>query len=251
NRILESRLGLTRFAQILGIGNKIDPKSLGIDTGPLSPADFGVPYVYLYHLGYGGYIGGVQGYPITTRPDQTWDWSEHFSWVKGNHTIKFGGNFQRAYTNSLRNFARTGLALGYFTYYAGYPASVLPGCSSSPPPCDPSSTPNAAADIEQLLLGKADLADRSFGDTHRHIYQNSVGFYLQDDWKVRPRLTLNYGLRYEINGTIRDTQNKEANFIPGRGLVQVGQGISGIHNVDYKVFGPNLGFAWTFFGIGV
>ena len=63
----------------------------------------------MYHLSYGGYIGGVQGYPLITRPDATWDWSEHFSWVKGNHTIKLGGNFQRAYTNSVRNDARSGL----------------------------------------------------------------------------------------------------------------------------------------------
>ena len=71
----------------------------------------------MYHLGYGGYIGGVQGYPLSTRPIDL-DWSEHFSWVKGNHTIKMGGNFQRAYTNSTRNEARTGLADGYFSYYA-------------------------------------------------------------------------------------------------------------------------------------
>ncbi|PYV93959.1 MAG: hypothetical protein DMG90_01010, partial [Acidobacteria bacterium] len=231
---------ITRFSQILGIGNKIDPKSLGIDTGPLSAGDFGVPYVYMYHLGYGGYIGGVQGYPITTAPDQTWDWSEHFSWVKGNHTMKMGGNFQRAYTNSLRNFGRTGLAVGYSGYYVASPYYGNHGYQFS----------GVQGDIEQLLLGKADLADRSFGDTHRHMYQNSVGFYAQDDWKIKPRLTLNYGLRYEVNGTIRDTENKEANFIPGRGLVQVGQGISGIHNVDHKDFGPHLGFAWDIFGSG-
>ena len=118
NKILESRFGYTRFSQLLDVNNKIDPKSLGIDTGPLDPADFGVPYVYMYHLGYGGYIGGVQGYPISTAPDATYDWSEHFSWVKGNHTIKMGGNFQRAVTNSIRNQARSGLALGYFSYYA-------------------------------------------------------------------------------------------------------------------------------------
>jgi len=232
DKILESRLGYTRFAQLLGVNNNIDPKKLGIDTGPLGSADFGVPYVYMYHLGYGGYIGGVQGYPLVTRPDATWDWSEHFSWVKGNHTIKAGGNFQRAYTNSIRNDARTGLAVGYFSYYA------------------PVSSDPVQNDVEELLLGKADLADRSFGDTHRHITQNSVGFYIQDDWKIKPRLTLSYGLRYDINGTMRDTNDLEANFIPGRGLVQVGKGISGIHNVDYHDVGPHLGFAWDIFGTG-
>ncbi len=232
NKILESRLGYTRFAQLLGVNNKVDPKSLGIDTGPLGAADFGVPYVYLYHLGYGGYIGGVQGYPLITRPDQTIDWSEHFSWVKGNHTIKLGGNFQRAYTNSTRNNARTGITAGYFqSYTTGY----LPG---------------VAGDIEELLLGKADLADRDFGDTHRHITQNSVGFYAQDDWKIKPRLTLNYGLRYEINGTMRDTDNNEAVFIPppGPGFAKVGTDVGGIHNVDYGDFGPHLGFSWDVLG---
>ena len=232
NKVLESRVGFTRFAQLLGIQNKIDPKSLGMDTGPLSPADFGVPYVYLLPLGYGGYIGGVQGYPITTRPDQTWDWSEHFSWVKGNHTIKLGGNFQRAYTNSLRNNARTGLLLGYFTYYA----------SMSTDPIQDS--------IEELLLGKADNANRAFGDTHRHLVQNSVGFYAQDDWKIKPRFTLTFGLRYDIFGNLRDRNNVAANFFPGVGLVQTGQGVNRLYNIDYKDFGPRLGFAWDIFGTG-
>ena len=233
NKILESRFGYTRFSQLLGINNKIDPNSLGIDTGPLSPADFGVPYVYMSHLGYGGYIGGVQGYPISTRPDATYDWSEHLSWVKGNHTIKIGGNFQRAVTNSLRNEARTGLTLGYFTYYF----SPLGG---------------VADDVLQLLLGKADLADRSIGNSQRYITQNSVGFYTQDDWKIRPNFTLSYGLRYEINGTMRDKDNLEAVFVPGAAvpLQQVGHGIDGIHNVDYHDFAPHLGFAWDIRGNG-
>jgi len=233
NKTLESRLGYTRFAQLLGINNKVDPKSLGIDTGPLGAADFGVPYVYMYHLNYGGYIGGVQGYPLVTRPDASWDWSEHFSWVRGNHTIRLGGNFQRGLSNSIRNNARTGLAVGYFSSYA---------------PITYPTTPQD--DVEELLLGKADLADRDFGDTHRHITQNTVGFYAQDDWKIKPRLTLSYGLRYEIDGTMRDTQNKEANFILPTGLIQVGQGIGGITNVDYHDFGPHLGFAWDVFGNG-
>jgi len=237
NKILESRLGYTRFSQLLGVNNKIDPQSLGIDTGPLSPADFGIPYVYMSHLGYGGYIGGVQAYPLSTRPDATYDWSEHFSWVKGNHTIKLGGNFQRAYTNSLRSEARTGLAVGYFSSYAPVVAGAY-GYAS------------VQNDVEQLLLGKADLANRSFGDTHRHITQSSVGIYAQDDWKIKPRLTLSYGLRYEINGTVRDTKNQEAVFDPVRGFLKVGKDIGGIHQVDYKDFGPHAGVAWDILGNG-
>jgi len=240
NKILESRLGYTRFSQILGVNNKIDPKSLGIDTGPLGAADFGVPYVYMYHLGYGGYIGGVQGYPLVTTPDATWDWSEHLSWVKGNHTIKLGGNFQRAYTNSIRNEARTGLTVGYFSYYSPY--GISPGYYGY--------GEDVQNDVEQLLLGKADLADRSFGNTHRHITQNSVGFYAQDDWKIKPRLTLTYGLRYEINGTMRDTNNLEGLFDPVKGFLKVGTDVAGIHHVDYHDFGPRLGFAWDVFGNG-
>ncbi len=237
-KILESRFGYTRFSQILGPNNKINPQSLGIDTGPLGPADFGVPYVYLYHLGYGGYIGGVQGYPLSTQPDATYDWSEHFSWVKGNHTIKIGGNFQRAVTNSIRNDARSGLTAGYFSNYAYSYTMPFPT--------------GVAGDVEEILLGKADLADRSFGDTHRHIYQNSVGFYAQDDWKIKKNLTVSFGLRYEINGTMRDKNNLEAEFVPGSptGLLQVGHGINGISNVDYQDFGPHAGFAWDVFGDG-
>jgi hypothetical protein len=226
NKVLESRLGFTRFAQIIDVNNKIDPKSLGVDTGPLSSGDFGVPYVYLYQLGYGGYVGGVQGYPITTRPDQTWDWSEHFSWVKGNHTIKMGGNFQRAYTNSLRNRARTGLVVGYYT-------STIQD------------------NVEELLLGRADNANRNFGDTHRHLFQNSVGFYGQDDWKVKPNLTLTLGLRWDFNGALGERQDIGSNFIPGQGLVHLGSGgISNLYNHDLGDFGPRAGFSWDVFGRG-
>jgi outer membrane receptor protein involved in Fe transport len=224
NKILESRFGWQRFAQIITVNNKIDPKSLGVDTGPLAAADLGVPYVYLYNLGYGGYIGGVQGYPITTRPDQTYDWSEHLSWVKGNHSFKFGGNYQKAYTNSLRNRARTGIVAGYYTGSVG--------------------------ELEQLLLGKADLTDRNFGDTHRHIVQKSVGFYGQDEWKVRPRLTLTLGLRWEMNGALGESDNHGANFLPDRGLVTLGSGINSLYNKDPWDFGPRLGFAWDVFGDG-
>src|SRR5262249_45343489 len=99
NKVWETRIGYTRFGQVLGAQtNKVDPKSLGLDTGPLDPLDFGVPAVY---MGYFGYIGGIAGYPITTDPNANWDVSSSFTWTTGKHNIKVGGNFQHAYTYSV------------------------------------------------------------------------------------------------------------------------------------------------------
>src|SRR2546429_7243162 len=72
NKILDVRFSWSRFSQILAPNNKVDPLSLGIDTGPLSPADFGVPPVYASSVTYGN-IAGIQGYPLSTRPTQTYD----------------------------------------------------------------------------------------------------------------------------------------------------------------------------------
>jgi hypothetical protein len=241
-KVLESRFGWNRFSQTISVNNKIDPKSLGIDTGPLSPTDFGVPYVYMAAFA-PGYIGGVQTYPITTAPDQTYDWSEHFSWVKGNHNLKIGGNVQTAYTNSLRNRARSGFLI--YGYYPSY-ASPNNSCNS----LGNSTAVFNCANIEQLLLGKVDDATRNFGDSHRHLSQKSFGLYVSDDWKIKPRLTVTLGLRYDFNAALGENDNLGSNFFPDRGLVALGQGISRLYNPDKKDFGPRAGFAWDVFGNG-
>ncbi len=223
NKILETRFGYTRFSQILEPNNKIDPKTLGLDTGPLSPADFGVPYVYASYLSY-GYIGGVAGYPISTRPDASYDFAEHFSWTKSKHTIKIGGNFQYAYTDSLRNRARTAFQV--------------------------TSGPDAATQIAQILLLRFDRAVRSFGSTNRHIYQPSMGLYVQDDWKVSRRWTLSFGLRYDLSGALGESDRQGANFFPDQGLVSLGVGFKRLYDLDTNNFGPRAGFAWDVFGNG-
>jgi hypothetical protein len=225
NKILESRFGVTRFSQLIDINNKVNPLDLGINTGPLDPADFGVPAVY--YLGYiYGYIGGVGGYPITTRPNQTYDWSEHFSWIKGNHSMKMGGNFQRARTNSVRNRARTVL-------------NVVNGWDDGDDTTDDSHN-----SIAQLLLGRFDDVSRTFGSTDRVITQNSLGFYFQDDWRVRSNLSLSFGMRYDIAGNVNEENEQASNFIPGVGLVKVGNGIDSLYNIDKNNWGPRFGFAW-------
>ncbi len=236
NKILDVRFNWSRYAQILAPNNKVNPLSLGIDTGPLNPADFGVPPVYASSITYGN-PGGIQGYPLSTRPTQTYDVSTHFTWTKGTHSFKFGGNYQYASTFSLRNRARTGL-ISFQTDFETL--------------------------IDQLLTGRLDQAARSFGDTSRHLYQPSMGLFFQDEWKVTPRVTVSYGLRWDINGALGDADKTGSNFFPcappeptvcapqgfPNGLVQVQQGFSRLYNLDLKDFGPRAGLAWDVFGNG-
>jgi hypothetical protein len=222
--LLEARVGYNRFSQTIGINNQIDPASLGLNTGPLDQADFGVPAVY---MGTFGYIGGVGGYPITTSPTQTYDVSGALTQTRGQHTLKVGGNYQLGKNHSVRNRARS-----VFTVAGG----------------------GSFDDVDSLvglLLGRFDSARRSFGSTSRDLTQYSVGTFINDEWKASSRVTVSLGLRYELNSPIREVNGVASNFIVGQGLVRVGSsGLDELYHTSKNNFGPRAGVAWDLTGDG-
>ena len=265
NKVLESRIGYQRFSQRIGVNNNLDPNALGINTGPLGAdandtENFGVPSIY--YLGYfgpssSGYsvVGGIQGYPIVTRPDASYDWQEHFTMIKGNHTIKVGGQYQDAFTKSRRDRARTGFG---FYYYGFYNCAAAGACPQSFGYVDANSTGvtqnNAVAALNELLLGMAEDGARSFGVTNRHIFQKSVGFYVQDSWKVKPNFTLEAGVRWDLAGALGERDKLGSNFLPDSskadpdGFVSLAK--QPLYGVDKNNFGPRIGFAWDIFKNG-
>ena len=221
--LMEVRFGYNRMSQTIGVNNNVDPASLGLNTGPLDAADLGVPAVY---MGSFGYIGGIAGYPISTKPTETYDVSGALTQTRGQHTIKMGGNWQMGKNHSVRNRARTSITVNGGGSFDNVDSLV------------------------GLLLGRFDNVGRSFGSTARDMSQQSIGLFINDEWKVSPRVTLSGGLRYDVNFPVKEVNDLASNFIPGQGLVRLGQGIDQLYPVDKNNFGPRAGLAWDIMGDG-
>jgi hypothetical protein len=106
---------------------------------------------------------------------QTIQFADNFSWVKGKHTMKFGGDFRRVYYYDPESFGGSD-DFGQFTFNQG----VFSG--------------NAFSDLLLGLPSKSYIA-QSGPDVRARAYQ--TGVYAQDEWHVTNRLTLNFGLRWQ------------------------------------------------------
>src|SRR4029077_5700373 len=76
------------------------------------------------------------------------------------------------------------------------------------------------------------------------------GLFIQDDWRASSKLTVNLGLRYEINTVVREAGNLIGNFDPTLGLVQDGKQIGDVYSGNLNKLGPRVGFAYDISGNG-
>ena len=159
-----------------------------------------------------------------------------FNWTRGRHSVKGGFEvFRKRYLN--RSYFQT---MGVFNF-----TGAISG--------------NAVADY---LLGKAATSNVAMPLTEQGGVQTSFNEFIQDDWRVTSRLTLNLGLRYELPLPWYQPQNYWATFHAGQqstvfpnaplGLVFYGdKGVPrGMIQTDKKNFAPRVGFAWDVFGEG-
>ena len=227
----EARFGYNRLYQPTFPNDHQDPATdYGLNTGVTNPLYGGLPRVNV--LGFFGFpISGIGGFnwPKVQGPDQRYQFIDHVSRAVGKHAFKFGGEVHR---DSFSGGAYGGTR-GRFKFLGGN-AFTFDGISSSP--------------IEDFFAGSPTNGSLLIGDPTRDIHNWGIAFFGQDDWRVTTHLTLNLGLRYELNTVIKDANNQLANFDPNVGLVQVGKGISGPYNVDPYNFAPRAGFAWDIAG---
>lgn len=160
----------------------------------------------------------------SARDSPTNDWTDSMTWINGNHTINFGGQFKRIGLYDLAtNRIVPSVTFGYgsgtsetniqntFNWNSTTNTGTLPGASSA--------TLAEARNLYAMLTGhvvgyastaylEADGTYRLNGTQLRESHQDTYGLFAQDSWKLRPNLTISFGLRWQPQGPyVVDTAN--------------------------------------------
>jgi outer membrane receptor protein involved in Fe transport len=221
----EVRVGYNRIYQpVLPLDQHVPATTYGLNTGVTNPLLGGLPSISV--SGFAA-LGNGANHPKIIGPDQAFDVIDNASWLRGKHAIKFGGEL-REYLVDEGTFrsARGTIKFAKNTVFKG------------------------ATPLEDFFAGDPSTGSIQVGNPTRHLTQWSMAGFAEDDWQAAPRVTLNFGLRYEYSTVPSDASNLMGNFDPTLGLVQVGKQISSIYNADPRDFSPRLGLAWNVDGQG-
>jgi len=158
---------------------------------------------------------------------QAWNLIDNLSWLKGSHSFKFGYQYLRRSVNFVDIRAPQGELQINGVYTAG-----------------------GTFGIADFLLGDVD-ATHFTTPLVVHYFQPGHSFYAMDTWRTTPKLTLTYGLRYELFSPIMSRENNTSNFNPanGGGVITTAKDASGwgdraLINPDKNDFAPRLGLAY-------
>jgi outer membrane receptor protein involved in Fe transport len=237
-----------------------------------------VPTLYFFSTA----VGTVGGFPVRLPgylptspgsaipfggPQNFYQAYEDMNWTRGNHTFRFGGNYIHIRDN--RTFGAYETAVAALGSGAISPiANLLAGqLTSFTVAVDPQGKfpcfrdPNTGATIVTPdCTITTPVTSPSFSRSNRY---HEWAAYVNDSWKVKPRLTLNLGLRYEYYGVQHNADpSLDSNFYLGSGnniFEQIRNGrilraedspVGGLWKPDWNNFAPRLGIAWDVFGDG-
>jgi Carboxypeptidase regulatory-like domain/TonB dependent receptor len=187
---------------------------------------------------------GQEVFAPVDRVEERFQFIDNFSWVAGGHTFKFGGDF--AFVRIPE--ARFELNYGGLYNFGDFAASRLnPAFAGAP----------ALTSVQSYGLGLPATFVQGFGNPVSKIKNKPLALFAQDSWKIRKNLTINYGIRYDVEftNTIAPVPYRDpltginfsaSDFLAAQDAVGVQQGIPR----DTNNFAPRFGFAWDVMGDG-
>jgi len=165
--------------------------NLGITPGLASNLT-GVPFVNIS----GGASFGNNFEGFLPQVGNSFQWTDELSWVKGNHTIKFGADVRRARFDQYYYFDVN----GEYTFNNSGPNGIIPGDGDQ---------------YAEFLLGLADTYTQGSGQ-REDVRSFAIYPFVQDSWKIKPNFTLNYGFRWEFSPPPTDISGHVETFRPGQ-----------------------------------
>ncbi|MGA8618259.1 MAG: TonB-dependent receptor [Candidatus Sulfotelmatobacter sp.] len=172
---------------------------------------------------------GREPYSFIQRVEQRYQFTDNFSWTIGTHSTKFGADFNYIPTTATFTVNYGGV------YDFGTFSSASLGFVS-PVPNDP--FPNLSA-VQAYGAGLPGDFIQGIGNPHDSFPNKPLGVFWQDSWRVRPNLTLNYGVRYDIEFPPQ--------FRSPTPLAQAGYNLLGLQKgiqTDTNNVQPRVGLAW-------
>ncbi len=222
--VAQTLVGINYFKQVFNDANSgFNIPALGLNTGVTDPSLYGSPDIA---------ISGFDEIGLTPhlgRIDTTGHIDETFTYTAGSHQLRFGGEFRRSRLDVFYDRNKRG-------------AFTFDGSQGN------WGTGNASLDsLSDFLAGYVapNNATITYGDLQRDYYLNGASMFFQDSWKVRPNLTLNYGLNWTFQTPITDPTGRISTFIPSKGGITYLNQLGTLWPDDWKNFGPRFGFAYT------
>lgn len=226
--------------------------SLGIQGLNISPFTTGLPNIAIGGCGseFTCLQGGTAFLPAHPRQTNI-QFEDTVSKTLGSHQVKAGFRYVRVLASPFTNTTtRGGLNFGdNFTNYGSLSSTPL-----NPATGKPVFTTTGGSGLASLLLGFPTSGSRNFLQVPYYITNLQYAGFVQDDWKVNPRLTLNLGIRYDVFTPDTEKNDKLANFDYTKlAFVYAGQnGVSRSAGIQtrYGNVGPRVGFALDLNGHG-
>ena len=261
----EARFGFTRSNILLVTEAGPQAATFGFNTGFAPGASLNLGNIPMLSFSAGFVsgsaavtnLGGGIDQPNRTATN-TFQWIDNLSRTTARHSFKVGGDIRYTQLNRLYDLAFN----GQITF------SGLDNTAGTDSMGNPANIPNPLIDF---ALGLPDGALQFVGDSHRNFRFTSYGIFAQDSFRLRPNLTLNYGLRYELNTVLHEAHGRLSSWWPQKyttfldptdpniqsnltaleasGVVTQ-NGVGGVYDGDHNNFAPRIGLSWDPFGNG-